>query len=182
MQGMLRRVSYRAAVRYHKLMPVDLHLPAAHSIPRGFQWGATRAGIKASGNPDIAFALANHQAASAAAMFTSNLVVAAPITVGRRHLAATGGRVRAVLINSGNANCATGEPGIQGCVSTCVAAAETFGCIFDEVLPSSTGIIGVPFPVGEGRRRYARPQSRHRRRRPPTPNPSLAPSSPPIPA
>ena len=128
-------------------MPVDLDLPAAHPIPRGFLWGATRAGIKASGNPDIAFALAVDAAASAAAMFNSNLVVAAPITVGRRHLAATGGRIRAVLINSGNANCATGQPGIDGCVATCVAAAENFGCIFDEVLPSSTGIIGVPFPA-----------------------------------
>ena len=39
------------------------------------------------------------------------------------------------------------QPGIEGCVATCVAAAETFGCIFDEVVPSSTGIIGVPFPV-----------------------------------
>src|SRR5580704_18247056 len=46
-----------------------------------------------------------------------------------------------------NANCATGQPGIDGCVQTCVAAAETFHCIFDEVFPSSTGIIGVPFPA-----------------------------------
>jgi glutamate N-acetyltransferase/amino-acid N-acetyltransferase len=52
-----------------------------------------------------------------------------------------------VLVNAGNANCANGAPGIDGCVATCVAAAETFGCIFDEVVPSSTGIIGVPFPV-----------------------------------
>jgi glutamate N-acetyltransferase/amino-acid N-acetyltransferase len=80
-------------------------------------------------------------------MFTTNRVVAAPVTVGRRHLASTGGRVAAVLINSGNANCANGEPGIEGCVATCVAAAESFGCIFDEVFPSSTGIIGVPFPA-----------------------------------
>jgi glutamate N-acetyltransferase/amino-acid N-acetyltransferase len=80
-------------------------------------------------------------------MFTTNRVVAAPITIGRRHLASTGGRVSVVLVNSGNANCATGEQGIQACVSTCVAAAESFGCIFDEVVPSSTGIIGVPFPT-----------------------------------
>jgi glutamate N-acetyltransferase/amino-acid N-acetyltransferase len=80
-------------------------------------------------------------------MYTSNRVVAAPVTVGRRHLSATGGRVGALLVNAGNANCATGEPGITGCVATCVAAAEAFGCIFDEVFPSSTGIIGVPFPT-----------------------------------
>ena len=116
------------------------------SIPDGFLWGATRAGIKASGNPDLALAVATLPA-TGAAMFTSNRVVAAPITVGRRQLQATGGRVRAVLVNSGNANCATGQPGIDGCVSTCVAVAEAFGCIFDEVIPSSTGIIGVPFPA-----------------------------------
>jgi glutamate N-acetyltransferase / amino-acid N-acetyltransferase len=118
----------------------------ASTVPAGFLWGATCAGIKASGNPDVALALAP-AAATAAAMFTSNRVVAAPITVGRRHLSATGGRIRAVLINSGNANCATGEPGVEGSIATCVAVAENFGCIFDEVLPSSTGIIGVPFPA-----------------------------------
>ena len=79
-------------------------------------------------------------------MFTKNQVVAAPVTVGRRHLTATDGRVGAVLVNAGNANCATGQPGIDACVQTCAAAAESFGCIFDEVFPSSTGIIGVPFP------------------------------------
>jgi glutamate N-acetyltransferase/amino-acid N-acetyltransferase len=118
----------------------------AVGVPLGFLWGATRAGIKASGNPDLAVAVAT-TGTTGAAMFTSNRVVAAPITVGRRHLASTGGRVGAVLVNSGNANCATGEQGIEGCVSTCVAAAEAFGCIFDEVIPSSTGIIGVPFPA-----------------------------------
>jgi glutamate N-acetyltransferase / amino-acid N-acetyltransferase len=66
--------------------------------------------------------------------------------VRRWHLTVTGGRVAAVLVNAGNANCATGQPGIDACVQTCAAAAETFGCIFDEVFPSSTGIIGVPFP------------------------------------
>jgi glutamate N-acetyltransferase/amino-acid N-acetyltransferase len=117
-------------------------------LPQGFLWGAVRAGIKASGNPDVAVAIAP-RGASAAAMYTKNRVVAAPVTVGRRHLAATGGRVSAVVVNAGNANCATGEAGIEGCTQTCVAAAETFGCIFDEVFPSSTGIIGVPFPSGK---------------------------------
>ncbi len=118
------------------------------ALPRGFVWGAVRAGIKASGNPDVAVALAP-KGARAAAMFTRNQVVAAPVIVGRRHLAAAGGRVSAVLVNAGNANCATGEAGIKACVETCRAAAETFGCIFDEVFPSSTGIIGVPLPVGK---------------------------------
>ena len=118
------------------------------ALPRGFGWGAVRAGIKASGNLDVALALAP-MGANAAAMFTRNQVVAAPITVGRRHLAATGGRVSAVLVNAGNANCATGEAGIRACLESCTAAAERFGLIFDEVFPSSTGIIGVPFPTAK---------------------------------
>ena len=114
-------------------------------LPRGFVWGAVKAGIKVSGREDLAAAVAV-KGAHGAAMFTKNQVVAAPVSVGRRHLAATGGRVNAVLVNAGNANCATGQPGIDACVQTCAAAAESFGCIFDEVFPSSTGIIGVPFP------------------------------------
>jgi glutamate N-acetyltransferase/amino-acid N-acetyltransferase len=105
-----------------------------------------QAGIKASGRPDVALTACDGGAA-AAAMFTSNQVVAAPVTVGRRHLTATGGRVTAVLVNAGNANCATGEPGIENCLKSCVAVAEEFGCVFDEIFPSSTGIIGVPLPV-----------------------------------
>src|ERR1035437_1915746 len=119
---------------------------AAGNLPRGFVWGAVRAGIKASGNPDVAVAVAPGGAVGAA-MYTSNRVVAAPVIVGRRHLLSTGGRVGAVIVNAGNANCATGTPGIEGCIATCVAAAQTFGCIFDEEVPSSTGIIGVPFPA-----------------------------------
>jgi glutamate N-acetyltransferase/amino-acid N-acetyltransferase len=109
-------------------------------------WGAVKAGIKVSGKADVAVAVAA-KGANGAAMFTKNQVVAAPVTVGRRHMASTGGRVSVVLVNAGNANCATGQPGVDACVQTCVAAAEKFHCIFDEVFPSSTGIIGVPFPA-----------------------------------
>ncbi len=118
----------------------------SYPLPKGFKWGAVKAGIKASGRLDLAVAIAPESAA-AAAMFTKNQVVAAPITIGRRHIASTGGKVRVVLVNAGNANCATGQAGIDGCIQTCAAAAETFNCTSDEVLPSSTGIIGVPFPA-----------------------------------
>jgi glutamate N-acetyltransferase / amino-acid N-acetyltransferase len=118
----------------------------ASELPRGFQWGAVKASIKASGNLDLAATTATTGSVGAA-MYTTNQVVAAPVTVGRRHLLATGGRVAAVLVNAGNANCATGATGLDGCIQTCVAAAETFNCLFDEVVPSSTGIIGVPFPA-----------------------------------
>ena len=115
-------------------------------LPLGFKWGAVRAGIKESGNLDLAAAVVNG-GGRAAACYTKNQVVAAPVTVGRKHIASTGGRVSVVLVNAGNANCATGEAGIEACMATCVATARGLGCIFDEVFPSSTGIIGVPFPT-----------------------------------
>ena len=115
------------------------------ALPRGFRFAAVKAGIKPSGKPDFAVALADPMA-SAAAMFTSNRVQAAPITVGRRHLEHSGGRVRVVAVNAGNANCATGAIGITACEQVSKAAAETFGCGGHEVFPSSTGIIGVPLP------------------------------------
>jgi glutamate N-acetyltransferase/amino-acid N-acetyltransferase len=123
-------------------------LSTSSALPMGFRWGAVAAGIKVSGKPDLAAAVVD-KGGRAAAVFTRNQVVAAPITVGRRHLLGTGGRVGAVLVNAGNANCATGQLGLEACVQTCAAAAESFGCIFDEVFPSSTGIIGVPFPTAK---------------------------------
>ena len=118
----------------------------SEGLPLGFQWGAVRAGIKVSGTLDVAVAVVPG-GGRAAACYTRNRVVAAPVTVGRGHLASTGGRVSAILVNAGNANCATGEAGLEACRMTCVAAAESLGCIFDEVFPSSTGIIGIPLPT-----------------------------------
>jgi glutamate N-acetyltransferase / amino-acid N-acetyltransferase len=115
------------------------------ALPRGFRFAAVKAGIKPSGKPDFAVAVAS-KPASAAAMFTGNRVQAAPITVGRRHLERSGGRVRVVAVNAGNANCATGEIGVTACEQVCRAAAEAFECEGHEVFPSSTGIIGVPLP------------------------------------
>src|ERR1700727_421863 len=80
---------------------------SGQALPGGFRWGAVKAGIKASGKLDVAVAVAD-KVATAAAMFTKNQVVAAPVTVGRKHLLSTGGRVSTVLVNAGNANCATG--------------------------------------------------------------------------
>src|SRR5260370_7695160 len=77
-------------------------------LPRGFSFSAATAGIKASGKPDLALAIAA-EGASAAALFTTNRVAAAPVQVGRDHLARSRGRMRALLVNSGNANCATGK-------------------------------------------------------------------------
>src|SRR5512146_1051446 len=115
-------------------------------VPRGFEFSSATAGIKLSGSPDLALAFAPH-GANAAAMFTTNRVVAAPLICGRRHLRRTRGRVRAVVINSGNANCATGDAGMRACDQVCRSVAKAVGCNTDEVFPGSTGIIGVPLPV-----------------------------------
>jgi glutamate N-acetyltransferase/amino-acid N-acetyltransferase len=121
------------------------HLPD-FLIPKGFQFAAVKAGIKASGKPDFAIAVAEN-GANAAAMFTANRVVAAPLIVGREHLRESAGRLRVVIVNAGNANCATGEAGILACREVCAKASATFGCAPVEVFPSSTGIIGVPLPA-----------------------------------
>ncbi len=115
-------------------------------IPHGFRFGAARAGLKQSGRTDFALIVAD-ASASAAAMFTANRVTAAPLHVDKQHLAATGGRVRVVAINAGNANCAAGKAGLDAAHAVCTAAAEAFACKPEEVFPSSTGIIGVPLPA-----------------------------------
>jgi glutamate N-acetyltransferase/amino-acid N-acetyltransferase len=115
-------------------------------LPQGFQFGATKAGLKKSGRTDFALIVADAPA-SAAAAFTANRVTAAPLIVDKENLRATHGKVRVVAINAGNANCAAGEPGLAAARATCTAAAEIFQCRPEEVFPSSTGIIGVPLPA-----------------------------------
>jgi glutamate N-acetyltransferase / amino-acid N-acetyltransferase len=115
-------------------------------LPQGFKFSAASAGMKASGKPDLGLILAE-PGTSAAALFTRNRIVAAPLTVGRTALTKAGGRLRAVIVNSGNANCATGQPGIRACRTVCAAIAKQLKVSAAEVFPSSTGIIGVPLPA-----------------------------------
>lgn len=115
-------------------------------IPRGFRFGAAKAGLKASGRTDFALIVADAPA-SAAAAFTGNRVKAAPLVVDQEHLRTTGGKVRVVAINAGNANCAAGQAGIDAARATCEGVAQVFDCTPQEVFPSSTGIIGVPLPA-----------------------------------
>jgi glutamate N-acetyltransferase/amino-acid N-acetyltransferase len=114
--------------------------------PRGFLFSACAAGIKPSGKPDLALALAS-EGASAAAMFTRNQVVAAPVLVGRENLRRGQGMLRAVIVNAGNANCATGRQGLKAAGSVCAALARHLDIPDYQVFPSSTGIIGVPLPM-----------------------------------
>ena len=115
-------------------------------IPRGFRFGAIKAGVKASGRTDFSLIVADTPA-SAAAAFTANRVIAAPLIVDKQHLTASKGKVRVVAINAGNANCAAGQAGLDAANATCDAAARIFACRAEEVFPSSTGVIGVPLPA-----------------------------------
>ena len=115
-------------------------------LPQGFKFGATKAGLKKSSRTDFALIVADAPA-SAAAAFTANRVTAAPLIIDKENLRASGGKVRVVAINAGNANCAAGAPGLAAARATCIAAAEVFGCTAEQVFPSSTGIIGVPLPA-----------------------------------
>ena len=115
-------------------------------VPKGFSFAAVTAGIKASGKPDLALVNVPN-GARAAALFTTNLIVAAPVQVGRKNLLANRGRVDAVVVNAGNANCATGERGIRDCVKVCREIGERLAVPTDQIFPSSTGMIGVKLPV-----------------------------------
>jgi glutamate N-acetyltransferase/amino-acid N-acetyltransferase len=116
--------------------------------PQGFLFSACTAGIKVSGKPDLALAIAP-QGAAAAAMFTRNQVLAAPLIIDREHLRLSRGRIHALIVNAGNANCATGAHGLQAARVICRQAAKALNIRPEQVFPSSTGIIGVPLPVGK---------------------------------
>ncbi len=112
----------------------------------GFVAGGTACGIKPSGAADLAIvATADGAAVSAAGVFTSNLVTAAPVQVSRRHLA--NGRAAAVVLNSGNANAATGGPGRRDALRMCELTAAGLAVDVTDVLVCSTGLIGIPMPM-----------------------------------
>ncbi len=118
----------------------------AISLPKGFRFSAVAAGLKESGRPDLALVEAA-SGTSAAALFTRNRVVAAPVEIGRSIMRKNRGYIRAVIVNSGNANCATGAAGDRACQRVCRETASLLRISADEVFPSSTGIIGVPLPA-----------------------------------
>jgi glutamate N-acetyltransferase / amino-acid N-acetyltransferase len=118
-------------------------LPLMHAV-EGIRLSATSAGIKASGRRDLVLIEICEQATSAA-VFTRNAFCAAPVILSRKHMAKKSPRY--LLINSGNANAGTGERGINDANSCCQALAAATGCITEEVLPFSTGVIGEPLPV-----------------------------------
>ncbi len=112
--------------------------------PKGFKASGVKAGIKVSGNPDVGLLLCD-TLATAAAVFTANKVVAAPVVVGKENIAS--GKLRGIVVNSGNANACTGRRGEKDARSMCSLAARAVGCGAKEILPSSTGIIGHLLPM-----------------------------------
>src|SRR5688572_23519085 len=118
----------------------DLHLLS----PLGFRASGVYAGIKTKQVNDIGLLICD-TLASAAAVFTTNQVVAAAVKVGRRHVA--DGTLRGVVVNSGNANACTGKQGEKDALRMCEVAAGTCNCKAREFLPSSTGIIGHMLPM-----------------------------------
>ena len=117
------------------------------TAPRGFVASGLACGIKASGAPDLALVASATGAVPAAGVFTANLAAAAPVQVSRAHLAATAGRAAAVVLSSGNANAATGAPGVAGAERMCALVGAGIGVGADEVLVCQTGLIGIPFPL-----------------------------------
>jgi glutamate N-acetyltransferase/amino-acid N-acetyltransferase len=107
------------------------------SLPRGFRFAATACGLKKTGALDLAI-IASDVPASAAAVFTQNLVVAAPVLISKEHLRASKGRMRAVVVNAGNANCATGTAGHAASQRTINEAAKHLGCSPQELFVCST--------------------------------------------
>ena len=117
------------------------------SVP-GFVAAGMACGVKESGAADLAMvATVDGAAVTAAGVFTSNLMTAPPVLVSRDHLAATGGRAAAVVLNSGNANAATGTQGRAAAETMCAVTAASVGCAINEVLVCSTGLIGYQLPM-----------------------------------
>ena len=116
--------------------------------PAGFVAGGVACGVKASGDPDLALvATASGRPVPAAGVFTANKATAAPVLVSQAHLDRSGGRAAAVVLNSGNANAATGAAGRADAERMCSLTATGLTCATDEVLVCSTGLIGIPLPM-----------------------------------
>ena len=131
-------------------MPVNLvATPAADLYPvPGVRWGVTEAGIRKANRKDLAVMLLD-EGASVGAVFTQNRFCAAPVQICREHLAKNAGKslgIRAMVINTGNANAGTGSDGLNRAQSTCIALARELNLSPEQILPFSTGVIMEPLP------------------------------------
>ncbi len=130
-------------------MPVNLNSPvAAQLLPvAGVSLGIAEANIKRENRKDL-LVMQLCEGARVAGVFTRNRFCAAPVIVAREHLAADQG-IRALVVNTGNANAGTGEQGLQDARTTCAALAGLLGCKSTQILPYSTGVIMEPLPVAK---------------------------------
>ena len=131
-------------------MPVNLlATPAADLFPvPGVRWGIAEAGIRKANRKDLAVMLLD-EGASVGAVFTQNRFCAAPVQICREHLGKNFGQslgIRALLINTGNANAGTGYEGLIRAQSTCIALARELNVSPEQILPFSTGVIMEPLP------------------------------------
>jgi len=115
-------------------------------IVDGFQASGVAAGLKKNGKKDLGL-LYSSLPATAAGVFTRNLVQAAPVVLDRERVKS--GRCRAVVVNSGNANCCTGKRGAEDALAMAKSVADRLGLAEDEVLVASTGVIGEPLPINK---------------------------------
>lgn len=124
------------------------------TAPQGFEAAGIACGLKPDGVPDLALVAVAPSADGrrhpmpAAATFTANRAAASPVQVSRAHLGASQGNAAAVVVNSGNANAATGPLGREHAAATCAQVAEALGVATEHILVCSTGLIGIPLPYG----------------------------------
>lgn len=127
-------------------MPVNLLAPVAadlHAIA-GVRIGVAEAGVRKANRKDLTVFLLD-EGASVAGVFTQNRFCAAPVQISREHLA-SGQAIRAMVINTGNANAGTGADGLVRARATCIALARQLNVAPEQILPFSTGVIMEPLP------------------------------------
>ena len=129
-------------VQYRPMAALNTNLGV--NFPRGFRSAGVYCGIKKPGLLDLALIVSETES-SVAGMFTTNRACAAPVVWSKQAVA--GGRARAIVANSGNANCLTGEQGMRDAQRMAELVAKRLGCIPTQVVVASTGVIGVPLPM-----------------------------------
>jgi glutamate N-acetyltransferase/amino-acid N-acetyltransferase len=141
-----------------RVVPIDGGVTA----PAAFRAAGVSCGVKASGALDLALVAAD-QPATAAGLFTTNKVQAAPVLVSKEHLKRSRGRAMGVVINSGCANACTGEAGLEAARRMAAEAARALVCATERVLVASTGVIGVLLDIDKVVRGIAEAKTRLRR-------------------
>ncbi len=116
------------------------------TTPRGFMAAAAAAHIKYADKKDLTLIVSENECA-AAAVFTQNQVAAAPVIAGKETMQAHSGHIRAIVANAGNANASTGRPGLENARATQKMVADSLNIQPEQVLPLSTGVIGVQLPM-----------------------------------